>query len=149
MTLGDLGDVAGLIAAIAFVLLVGFLAVPLWKLGKLLDEARTSVRDVTEHSVPILDEAASTVASANTQLVKVDTITTSAASVSENVSALTGLYAATLGRPLVRVAAFSYGVRQAFARASRSGRASRAASARRSSAGPAGGSGACWPWPGC
>jgi uncharacterized protein YoxC len=114
MTLGDLGDVAGLIAAIAFVLLVGFLAVPLWKLGKLLDEARSSVRDVTEHSVPILDEAASTVASANTQLVKVDTITTSAASVSENVSALTGLYAATLGRPLVKVAAFSYGVRQAF-----------------------------------
>jgi len=117
MTLGDLGDVAGLIAAIAFVLLVGFLAVPLWKLGKLLDEARSSVRDVTEHSVPILDEAANTVASANTQLVKVDTITTSAASVSENVSALTGLYAATLGGPLVKVAAFSYGVRQAFARA--------------------------------
>ena len=99
MTFGDLGDVAGLIAAIAFVLLVGFLAVPLWKLGKLLDEARSSVRDVTEHSVPILDEAAATVASANTQLVKVDTITTSAASVSENVSALTGLYAATLGKP--------------------------------------------------
>jgi uncharacterized protein YoxC len=117
MTLGDLGDVAGLIAAIAFVLLVGFLAVPLWKLGKLLDETRSSVRDVTEHSVPILDEAASTVASANTQLVKVDTITTSAASVSENVSALTGLYAATLGRPLVKVAAFSYGVRQAFGQA--------------------------------
>jgi hypothetical protein len=121
MTLGDLGDVAGLIAAIAFVLLVGFLAVPLWKLGKLLDEARSSVRDVTEHSVPILDEAASTVASANTQLVKVDTITTSAASVSENVSALTGLYAATLGGPLVKVAAFSYGVRQAFARSGGSG----------------------------
>ena len=117
MTFGDLGDVAGLIAAIAFVLLVGFLAVPLWKLGKLLDEARSSVRDVTEHSVPILDEAASTVASANTQLVKVDTITTSAASVSENVSALTGLYAATLGGPLVKVAAFSYGVRRAFGRA--------------------------------
>jgi uncharacterized protein YoxC len=123
MTLGDLGDVAGLIAAIAFVLLVGFLAVPLWKLGKLLDEARLSVKDVTEHSVPILDEAASTVASANTQLVKVDTITTSAASVSENVSALTGLYAATLGKPLVKVAAFSYGVRQAFGQAKgRSGR---------------------------
>ncbi|HEV6952090.1 MAG TPA: DUF948 domain-containing protein [Promicromonospora sp.] len=114
MTLGDLGDVAGLIAAIAFVLLVGFLAVPLWKLGRLLDEARRGVREVTEHSVPILDEAAGTVASANTQLVKVDTITTSAANVSENVSALTGLYAATLGKPLVKVAAFSYGVRQAF-----------------------------------
>ena len=113
----SVGDVAGLIAAIAFVLLVGLLAVPLIKLGRVLDEATRSIREVTEHSVPILDEAAGTVASTNTQLVKVDTITTSAAQVSENVSALTGLYAATLGRPLVKVAAFSYGVRQAFARA--------------------------------
>jgi uncharacterized protein YoxC len=118
----SVGDVAGLIAAIAFVLLVGFLAVPLLKLGRVLDETRDSVRQITEHSVPILDEAATTVASTNGQLAKVDVITTSAAQVSENVSALTGLYAATVGRPLVKVAAFSYGVRKAFARAS--GRAS-------------------------
>jgi uncharacterized protein YoxC len=118
----SMGDVAGLIAAVAFVLLVGLLAIPLVKLGRVLDEATRSIREVTEHSVPILDEAATTVASTNDQLVKVDTITTSAAQVSENVSALAGLYASTLGRPLVKVAAFSYGVRQAFARAARSGR---------------------------
>jgi uncharacterized protein YoxC len=112
----SVGDVAGLIAAIAFVLLVGFLAVPLIKLGRVLDETRASVRELTEHSVPILDEAATTVASANGQLANVDVITTSAAQVSENVSALTGLYAAVLGKPLVKVAAFSYGVRQAFGR---------------------------------
>ena len=112
----SLGDVAGLIAAVAFVLLVGLLAVPLLKLGRVLDEARASIKEVTDHSVPILDEAATTVATTNSQLVKVDTITTSAAQVSENVSALTGLYAATFGAPLVKVAAFTYGVRQAFAR---------------------------------
>jgi len=121
----SVGDVAGLIAAIAFVLLVGLLAIPLVKLGRVLDEATRSIREVTEHSVPILDEAATTVASTNTQLVKVDTITTSAAQVSENVSALAGLYAATLGRPLIKVAAFSYGVRQAFTKAGTSGRESR------------------------
>jgi uncharacterized protein YoxC len=113
----SLGDVAGLIAAVAFVLLVGLLAVPLLKLGRVLDEARASIKEVTDHSVPILDEAATTVATTNSQLVKVDTITTSAAQVSENVSALAGLYASTLGRPLVKVASFSYGVRQGFARA--------------------------------
>ena len=111
------GDVAGLVAAIAFVLLVGFLAVPLIKLGRALDETSRSIRELTEHSVPILDEAATTVASTNDQLVKVDVITSSAAQVSENVSALAGLYASTLGRPLVKVAAFSYGVREGFARA--------------------------------
>lgn len=110
----SVGDIAGLIAAIAFVLLVGVLAVPLLKLGRVLDEARTSVKELTEHSVPILDEAASTVASANVQLTKVDTITTAAAQVSENVSALTSLFAATVGGPMVKVAAFSYAVRRAF-----------------------------------
>jgi len=109
----SVGDIAGLIAAIAFVLLVGVLAVPLVKLGRVLDEARLAVKELTEHSVPILDEAASTVASTNAQLVKVDTITTAAAQVSENVSALTSLFAATVGGPMVKVAAFSYAVRRA------------------------------------
>jgi uncharacterized protein YoxC len=81
----SVGDVAGLVAAFAFVLLVGFLAVPLVKLGRALDETSRSIRELTEHSVPILDEAATTVASTNDQLVK--------------------------------VASFSYGVRQGFARA--------------------------------
>ncbi|GIG24254.1 DUF948 domain-containing protein [Cellulomonas denverensis] len=108
-----LGDIAGLIAAIAFVLLVGALALPLVKLGRVLDETRTSVRELTEHTVPILDEAATTVSSANTQLERVDTVTTAAASVSQNVSALSSLFSATVGGPMIKVAAFSYGVRSA------------------------------------
>lgn len=109
----SLGDVAGLIAAIAFVALVGFLALPLIKLGKVFDAATLSVREITEHTLPVIDETATTVATTNTQLVKVDQITTSAAEVSQNVSALTALVAATVGGPLIKVAAFSYGVRQA------------------------------------
>jgi uncharacterized protein YoxC len=110
-----LGDVAGLIAAIAFVLLVGLLAVPLLKLGSVLDEARTSVRELTDHSLPVLDETAKVVASSATQMDKVDTVTTAAAQVGENVSALTSLVTATVGAPLLKVAAFSYGVRRALA----------------------------------
>ena len=85
----SVGDVAGLIAAIAFVLLVGLLAVPLIKLGRVLDETRTSVKEITDHTVPVLDETATLVASSNTQLENIDTVTTAAAQVSENVSALT------------------------------------------------------------
>jgi len=109
----SVGDVAGLIAAIAFVLLVGVLAVPLVKLGRVLDEARTSVKELTDHTVPVLDETATLVASSNTQLENIDTVTTAAAQVSENVSALTSLFAATVGSPMIKVAAFSYGVRRA------------------------------------
>ena len=41
------------------------------------------------------------------------TITTGAAQVATNVSALTALFAATLGSPVVKLAAFTYGVRGA------------------------------------
>jgi uncharacterized protein YoxC len=120
-----LGDIAGLIAAIAFVLLVGALAVPLVKLGRVLDETRTSVREITEHTVPILDEAATTVSSTNTQLERVDAITRSAAQITQNASALASLFAATVGGPMIKVAAFSYGVRRALSGLTGRGRSGR------------------------
>ena len=111
----SVGDVAGLIAAIAFVVLVALLAVPLLKLGRVLDEARTSIRGISESTVPLIGEVTTTVGQANEQMEKIDIITTNAAQVTTNASALTSLFAATLGSPIVRVAAFSYGVRQAVA----------------------------------
>jgi len=121
----SVGDVAGLIAAIAFVLLVGVLAVPLVKLGRTFDAATESVKELTDHTLPVLDETATLVASGNTQLENIDTVTTAAAQVSENVSALTALFAATLGSPMIKVAAFSYGVRQALGGLSSSARKAR------------------------
>lgn len=112
----NLGDIAGIVAAIAFVALVVFLAVPLLKLGKVLDAATDSVREVTAHALPIIDEASATIAAGNEQLAKVDTITTSAAEVSQNVSAVTTLVSATVGAPLIKISAFTYAVRRAFRR---------------------------------
>ncbi|GAB2694217.1 DUF948 domain-containing protein [Thalassiella azotivora] len=109
----DLGDVAGLIAAIAFVALVGFLARPLWKLGRTVDTTTETIRRIADDTHPLLTEVTTTVSHTNEQLVKVDTITTNAAQVATNVSALTALFAATLGSPVVKVAAFTFGVRQA------------------------------------
>ncbi|HZI98618.1 MAG TPA: DUF948 domain-containing protein [Actinomycetales bacterium] len=108
-----LGDVAGLIAAIAFVALVALFAVPLIKLGRVLDETRVTIRGLSDDTRPLLTEVTTTVSHTNEQLVKVDTITTNAAQVATNVSALTALFAATLGSPVVKVAAFTYGVRSA------------------------------------
>jgi len=83
------------------------------KLGQVLDETRLTVRGVSEGTLPLLAEVTTTVSTTNAQLVKVDSITSNVAQVSTNVSALTSLFAATLGSPVVKVAAFSYGVRQA------------------------------------
>lgn len=107
------GDIAGLIAAGAFVVLVILLAVPLMKLGRVLDEARITIRGLSDSTVPLIGEVTTTVGNANEQIEKLDTITSNAAQISTNASALTSLFAATLGSPIIKAAAFTYGVRQA------------------------------------
>lgn len=107
------GQIAALIAACAFVLLVILLAIPLFKLGRTLDEATVALRKAHENSDPIFTGANTTLTHVNTQLERVDGITSNAQSVSGNVSALSSLFTATLGGPLVKTAALSYGIGKA------------------------------------
>jgi uncharacterized protein YoxC len=107
------GEIAGLIAACAFLLLVGILAVPLVKLGSVFDETRHMIKGVSDETVPLLNEVTTTVTHTNDQLVRVDAITSNVQAMTSNVSALTALFAATLGTPVIKVAAFTYGVRSA------------------------------------
>ncbi len=107
------GQIAALIAAGAFVLLVIFLAIALVKLGRTLDEATIAIRKAHENSEPIFTNANSTISHVNTQLERVDGITANAQAVSGNVSALSSVFTATLGGPLVKLAALSYGISKA------------------------------------
>jgi hypothetical protein len=107
------GQIAALIAAGAFVVLVGLLAVPLIKLGRTLDEATLAIRKASDESDPLFTGANTTVTHVNAQLERLDGITANAQAVTSNVSALTSLFTATLGGPLVRVAALSYGLSKA------------------------------------
>jgi len=107
------GEWAAVVAAGAFVLLVIFLAVPLLKLGRMLDETTLAIRKAHEGAGPLLDGAAVTMSQVNSNLERVEGITTNAQALSSNAAALASLFAATLGGPVVKVAAFSYGVRKA------------------------------------
>jgi uncharacterized protein YoxC len=109
----SVGQIAALVAAIAFVLLVLLLAVPILKLGRTLDEATLTIRKAREDASPIMVNAANTVEAINSQLEKVDEITVNAQSMSSNAAALTSLFASTVGGPMVKVAAFSHGIRSA------------------------------------
>ena len=106
------GQLAGLIGAGAFVLLVLLLAIPLLKLGKTLDEATLAIRQTREAATPLLVSAQSTVTAVNIQLEQVDAITKDVNSMTTNAAALTSVASATLGSPLIKLAAFSYGVRR-------------------------------------
>lgn len=108
------GDIAGLIAAGVFAVLVALLAVPIVKLGRVFDELRLWVRDLNTETEPLINEMVRTVATTNSQLDKVDGITDNVSDASANVSAMTSLVASTVGQPIIKVAAFSSGVRRAF-----------------------------------
>jgi len=108
------GDIAGLIAALVFAVLVGFIAIPLIKLGRVLDSTRDAIKEASHGITPILDETATTLQETNKQLARVDVITKNVADVTGNVSSLVALFAATVGGPLIKLAGFSAAARAAF-----------------------------------
>lgn len=115
------GEVAGLIVAVFWAILVSFLAVVLVRLAQTLRHATELVAGVTEQAVPLLGEATAAVRAAHTQLDRVDTITADVREVTANASALSTTVASTFGGPLVKVAAFGYGVRRAMGRTAPAG----------------------------
>jgi uncharacterized protein YoxC len=106
------GEIAALIAAGAFVLLVLLLAYPLLKLGRTLDEATLAIRKTHDGVSPLLGQAQDTMTQVNSQLGHVGGIARNVDSMTTNVSALTSVVSSTLGSPLIKVAAFTYGVRK-------------------------------------
>ncbi|MFI5892837.1 DUF948 domain-containing protein [Actinoplanes sp. NPDC051513] len=123
----DAGEIAGLIAAGAFLMLVIVLAVPILKLGRTVDAATRAINDLTDRTGPLLGNVNETVENVNTalgqvqvsldgvnvQLAKVDTITEGVAHVTANVANLSTVVAAAAASPLVKVASFGYGLRKA------------------------------------
>ena len=109
------GAIAALVAAGAFVLLVLLLAVPLLKLGRTLDEATLAVRKTHDGVGPLLAEAQQTMQSVNEQLTQLEGIATNVNSMTTNVAAMTSVVSSTLGSPMIKAAAFTYGVRKTVA----------------------------------
>ncbi|AFV89586.1 hypothetical protein PACID_17820 [Acidipropionibacterium acidipropionici ATCC 4875] len=117
-----LGQIAGLIAALAVVALVALCAVPLIKLGGVLDQLRDAVKDLDDSTVPILEELKGTVTATNEEIGKIGLVTTDVHTVSEHVTEVSGranelskVFTETVGTPMVKVAGFAHGVRKATA----------------------------------
>lgn len=109
----DAGDLAVLILAGFWALLVLFLCWVLIRLGEVLKATEDLVTGVTDKTVPLLGEVTESVVHVNVELERIDAITEHAQTITGNIAGLTSLFGATLGGPLVKVAAFSYGVRRA------------------------------------
>ncbi len=106
-------EVAGILVAVFWAILVSFLAVALARLAQTLRATTKLVADVTDQAVPLLADASAAVRSAQTQIDRVDAIASDVPGGHlERVGATTTV-ASTFGGPLVKVAAFGYGVRRA------------------------------------
>ncbi|GAA4686415.1 DUF948 domain-containing protein [Phytohabitans rumicis] len=122
-------EIAALVAAGAFLMLVLVLAVPILRLRHTVDAATRAINDLNDRTAPLLGNVNSTVEGVNValgqvhttldgvnvQLAKLDTMTGHAQSVTANVANLTTVVSAAAANPLVKVAAFGYGVRRATA----------------------------------
>jgi len=107
------GQFAGLVVAFFFALAMVGLTYLFIRLSRTVDALTRTVNELTNSTLPLLGEVTGTVTHVNQELVRVDAITANVQSMTGNVSALTSLFAATLGSPVIKVAAFSYGVRRA------------------------------------
>jgi uncharacterized protein YoxC len=123
-------DIAALIAAGAFLMLVLVLAVPILRLRHTVDAATRALNDLADSTAPILGNVNETVENVNTaltqvhtsldgvnvQLARLDTITGHVQQVTANVANLATVVSSAAANPMVKAAAFGYGVRRAAAR---------------------------------
>lgn len=81
----NLGGIAGIIAASAFLILALAVAVPLVRLGKVMNEAARTVRVTTDEIIPVIKEAQHSLHSINSIVDRVENMTASAAKVVDKV----------------------------------------------------------------
>ncbi|MEV6927865.1 DUF948 domain-containing protein [Dactylosporangium sp. NPDC051485] len=125
----SLGGIAALVASGGFFVLVLVLAVPILRARHTIDAATDALRDAANQTTPMLERVNTTIDNVNTaltqvhttldgvnmQLARIDTITENVSHVSANVANLSTVVSAAAANPLVKVAAFGYGVRKAAA----------------------------------
>ena len=103
------GQAAALIAALAFVALVAFLAMVLAKIGAILSEVQMTLNDVRKETMPLLKEVRTTVVTLNVEMDRVDGIMAAAESAATSVSNVAKLVTSATANPIIKGMAFLAG----------------------------------------
>ncbi|MEZ0077322.1 DUF948 domain-containing protein [Planotetraspora sp. GP83] len=109
------GEVAGLIVAMFWAILVCFMAVVLVRLARLLAETTKTVAELSDRVVPLLEDVSQTVSETNRQLVTVEAIAHNMRDVSGDMVKITGVASALLTGPVIKISALGHGIRAAIA----------------------------------
>jgi uncharacterized protein YoxC len=112
----DLGGIAAIVAAVAWLILALFLSLMLVNVFRLLESTKTTLDGVRDETVPLLGEVRVTVTSVNKDLERVDGMLDSAGKIVKTVERLSTLIENTIQTPLIKVAGASAGMARAYKR---------------------------------
>lgn len=108
------GEIAGIILASSFALLILFIGLVLIKVAKLVDETAQTVRSFNVELEPLLAEARATLTEANRQLKRIDSITEDVEQVTENINSMVAVFTVSVGGQLAKLFGVTQGLFKAF-----------------------------------
>ena len=106
------GEIALIVIASAFTLLVLVLCLVLLNTYNVLTSTKMIIDSIREETVPLLREVKTTMEKTNRELDRVDTVLESAGSIVERADKFTGLVGQAASSPLVKLISFGAGVRK-------------------------------------
>jgi uncharacterized protein YoxC len=110
------GDVALIVLAIGWVVLVLALCVVLLNTYRVLESTKLTIDAMREETVPLLREVKGSVERTNRELDRVDDMLVSATAVVGRVERLTGLVEQAAASPIVKVISLGAGLRKGFSK---------------------------------
>jgi uncharacterized protein YoxC len=116
------GDVALIVLAVGWVVLVLALCVVLLNTYRVLESTKLTIDAMREETVPLLREVKGSVERTNRELDRVDDMLVSATTVVGRVERLTGLVEQAASSPIMKVISIGAGLRKGFAKAKGKGK---------------------------
>jgi uncharacterized protein YoxC len=110
------GDVALIILAAFWGVLVLFLSLMLLTLFRVLESTKTLIDGIRDETVPLLGEVKTTVSGVNKELDRVDGIMESAGKIAKSAERISSVVEQTVSSPLIKVVAFAAGASRALKR---------------------------------
>jgi len=110
------GEISGLVAAVAAVMLVVGLLVMLWNLNASLRALRQATEELRRATAPILVDVRDAVTQANAELERVDDLLVTAEQITATVDSASRLAYAAFSSPVIKTLAFTTGTGRAVRR---------------------------------
>jgi uncharacterized protein YoxC len=110
------GAIAGLVAAVAWAVLVLALFVVMLNLFRLLEATKMLVDGIRQETVPLLGEVTNTVTAVNKELDRLDGMVESAGNIVKSAERLSSVVEQAVSSPLIKLAAVGAGASRAVRR---------------------------------